>query len=76
MKSSHVIKFLQTYSQMLAEEKWHNFQSDACLSDCLGWNAWAPFCQCGKNYCRMRFKVTKDDEVELYIESQPLKDSF
>jgi hypothetical protein len=68
---SYRVKFLQKYSQLLAEEKWHQFKSDACKSDCLGWNAWAPFCQCGENYCRMFYRV-KDKEVELFIDSYPL----
>ena len=64
-------EFLKKYSELLAEEKWHHFNSDACQPDCLGWNAWSPFCQCGSNYCIMRYKVV-NDEVQLFVVSEKI----
>jgi hypothetical protein len=44
------IKFLSLWSSIMAEERWHKFDSQACVPSCKGWNAWAPLCECGKNY--------------------------
>ena len=48
------IKFLSLWSSIMAEERWHKFDSQACIPSCKGWNAWAPLCECGKNYCRFK----------------------
>jgi hypothetical protein len=45
------IKFLSLWSAIMDEERWHKFDSQACVPSCKGWNAWAPLCECGKNYC-------------------------
>jgi len=65
------IKFLSLWSSIMAEERWHKFDSQACIPSCKGWNAWAPLCECGKNYCR--FKPSGNIEnMQMVIEARPL----
>jgi len=65
------IKALSLWSALLAEERWHSFISQACVSSCKGWNGWAPICECGKNYCRFKPSGNIED-MELVIEARPL----
>jgi len=64
-------KFLSLWTATLDEKRWHKFESQACSSTCQGWNAWAPVCQCGRNYCRFRPSGKLEDMV-LIIETKQL----
>ena len=64
-------KAFSLWSAIMTEERWHKFDSKVCRPDCKGWNAWAPLCECGKNYCT--FKPSgKLEDMEMVIEARPL----
>ena len=65
------IKFLSLWSSIMAEDRWHKFDSQACISSCKGWNAWAPLCECGKNFCRFK-PAGNTEDMQMVIETRPL----
>jgi hypothetical protein len=69
--SNYRHKALSLWSALLAEERWHKFESQACTPSCKGWNGWAPLCQCGENYCTFTPKGDIED-MELVIIFKPL----
>ena len=65
-------KFLSLWSSIMAEERWHAIDSVDCIPNCKGWNAWAPVCECGTNFCT--FKPSGDTEdMKLVIEVRPIE---
>lgn len=70
--NNYRIKFLSLWSTIMAEERWHKFESKHCKSQCRGWNSWAPLCDCGFNLCT--FKPNGElANMELVIEARPLE---
>ena len=69
--SDYRIKALFLWSNLLAEERWHKFESTNCRPSCKGWNGWAPLCECGRNYCTFKPNGELADMV-LVIEARPL----
>lgn len=69
--NNYTIKFLSLWSAIMAEERWHKFESQSCTSTCKGWNAWAPLCECGNNYCTFKPSGTLED-MQMVIEVRPL----
>ena len=69
--SNYRQKALSLWSALLAEERWHKFESQACKPSCKGWNGWAPSCECGENYCAFTPKGDIED-MELVIIFKPL----
>jgi hypothetical protein len=65
-------KFLSLWSSIMAEERWHSFISQACVSSCKGWNAWAPLCECGSNFCTFKPSGNAEDMI-LVIEVRPVE---
>ena len=64
-------KFLSLWSAIMEEERWHKFESQACKPSCKGWNAWAPLCECGENYCTFKPSGNLED-MQMVIVSKPL----
>jgi len=70
--SDYRIKALSLWSNLLAEERWHKFESTNCRPSCKGWNGWAPCCECGSNFCTFKPNGELADMV-LVIEARPLE---
>ena len=51
--NTYRIKFLSLLSEALASPQWHSFKGESCEGDCLGYNGWAPTCNCGTYRCEM-----------------------
>ena len=64
--------FLFLWSSIMAEERWHKFKSQACISSCRGWNSWAPLCDCGKNYCTFN-PSGNIENMQMIIEARSLE---
>ena len=66
-------KALSLWSALLAEERWHKFESTNCKPSCKGWNGWAPYCECFENFCTF---VPQGDieDMELVIVAKPIND--
>jgi hypothetical protein len=64
------IKAFSLWSNLLAEERWHKFESTNCKPLCKGWNGWARYCECGSNFCTFKPNGELADMV-LVIEARP-----
>ena len=69
--SNYRKKFLSLWSAIMDEERWHKFESQACKPNCKGWNAWAPLCECGENYCTFKPSGNLED-MQMVIVYKPL----
>jgi hypothetical protein len=70
--TNYRIKALSLWSALLAEERWHKFESTDCKPSCKGWNGWAPYCECESNYCTFKPSGNAEDMI-LVIEVRPIE---